>query len=132
MNEIIIDNVILCRHIVKKDIKEGLCFFSNDREYIQVGSWKYNSGKKLDKHIHNRIQRTIDRTNEVLYIVKGEIKANIYDLKGTYINSIVIREGEILILMECGHGYEILEDNTQVIEVKNGPYLGPDIDRKRF
>lgn len=132
MNELIIDDVILCRHILKEDIKEGLCFFSNDREYIQVGSWRYNSGKNLGKHIHNKIQRTIERTNEVLYIVKGKINAQIYDLLGNYINSIIIGEGEILILMECGHGYEILEDNTQVVEVKNGPYLGPDIDRKRF
>ena len=35
-------------------------------------------------------------------------------------------------LLRGGHGYEILEDGTQVLEVKNGPYLGPDVDRRRL
>ena len=35
-------------------------------------------------------------------------------------------------LLECGHGYTILSDDTKVIEIKNGPYLGADVDRRRI
>lgn len=48
------------------------------------------------------------------------------------IDSFVVKAGDILILLECGHGYKILEDNTKVLEIKNGPYLGADVDRRRI
>jgi hypothetical protein len=37
-----------------------------------------------------------------------------------------------MVLLAGGHGYEILEDNTKILEVKNGPYLGASEDRKRI
>ena len=40
--------------------------------------------------------------------------------------------GDILIMLEGGHSYEIMEDNTQVLEIKNGPYVGAELDRRRF
>jgi len=39
---------------------------------------------------------------------------------------------ETLILLKGGHGYEILEDGTRVLEVKNGPYPGAEVDRRRL
>ena len=45
---------------------------------------------------------------------------------------IIVSQGEVIILLRGAHGYEILEDNTQVLEFKNGPYLGAEIDRKRI
>ena len=41
-------------------------------------------------------------------------------------------EGDILILLTGGHGYEILTEGTQVLEVKNGPYVGAEADRRRL
>jgi hypothetical protein len=132
MYEISKNNLVLARLIKKTEIVSGLSFFSKDNEYIQVGAWNYDKNKVLLKHIHNIAHRTIDRTYEVLYIISGEIKASIYDLDSCFIEEIIAGEGDILILMESGHGYEILQDNTKVLEVKNGPYLGAEIDRRRF
>lgn len=132
MREIIKDKQILARHILKEDIKEGLSFFSQDSEFIQVGSWNYNKDKKLMEHIHNEVERKIYRTQEVLYIINGSIEASIYDLEENFVENLVIREGEILILLNSGHGYTILENNTKVLEIKNGPYLGAEVDRRRF
>ena len=117
---------------MKTDIKDGLSFFSQDNEFIQVGSWNYNKDKVLLKHIHNEVERKVFRTQEVLYIVSGKIEAEIYDLNEKFIEKIEVSEGEILILLNSGHGYKILEDNTKVIEIKNGPYLGAEVDRRRF
>jgi len=47
------------------------------------------------------------------------------------LKSIFVGEGDIIILLRGAHGYEILEDGTQVLEIKNGPYL-KDKDIKRF
>jgi len=123
---------ILARHIPSEAWADGLGFYSNDDEFIQVGSWQYNKGKELLKHIHNQVNREVVRTQEVLYIKRGSIKAKIYSLEEEFVEELIANQGDTLILLNSGHGYEILQDNTQVLEIKNGPYLGAEIDRRRF
>lgn len=132
MREIIKDGVILSRLINSNEITDGLNFFSKDDEFVQVGSWNYSEGKELQKHIHNVVERKITRTQEVLYIISGSIEASIYDLNEVFVDKLVASRGDVLILLSSGHGYRILENETKVLEIKNGPYLGAEIDRKRF
>ncbi len=132
IKEIVKDGIVLARHIPNEDWNEGLNFFSKDEEYIQAGAWWYNAGKELMQHIHNEVERKVIRTQEVLYIRKGKISAKIYDLDENFVEELTVSEGDTLILLESGHGYKILEDGTQVLEVKNGPYLGAEVDRRRF
>jgi hypothetical protein len=132
MREIIFNNEIIAKHIPSDSWAEGLGFYSHNDEFIQVGTWKYNKGKSLLKHIHNEVNRIVIRTQEVLFVKRGSLKANIYSLDEELVAELIINEGDTLILLNCGHGYEILEDETQVLEIKNGPYPGADIDRRRF
>jgi len=132
MYEVKVNDKVVARHITGDDINPGLNFYSHDEEFIQVGAWNYDSGKDLLAHIHNEVERKVTRTCETLFIISGSIEATIYDLKENKIDSFVVKAGEILILLECGHGYKILEDGTKVLEVKNGPYLGADVDRRRI
>lgn len=132
MKEIIKDGKVVARHILESDIKEGLNFYSNDDEFIQVGAWNYDNGKRLLGHIHNEVDRNVNRTCEVLYVIKGSLEARIYDLSENLLETFVVGQGEILVFLECGHGYTILSDDTKVIEIKNGPYLGADVDRRRI
>lgn len=132
MHEVIITDKVVARHITTEDIKPGLNFFSLDEEYIQVGAWNYDEGKELLAHIHNEVGRIVKRTYETLYVISGSIEAVIYDLEENKLETLVIKSGEVLVLLECGHGYKILENDTKVIEIKNGPYLGAEVDRRRF
>lgn len=126
------NGMVLARHISTTDLAEGLSFYSKDEEYIQVGSWRYNQGKELLAHIHNEVKREVLRTQEVLLVTQGKVKACIYDLQERLAEEIVVQAGEILVLLQGAHGYTILEDDTRVIEIKNGPYLGADVDRRRI
>jgi len=133
MKEIKQKGIVLARLITEADAKEGLNFFSEDSDYIQVGMWKnYELGKELGAHIHNAVAKTANRTHEILFIIRGCIEASIYDLNGNYVDKLTVQQGEILVLLECGHGYTIKAEGTTVLEVKNGPYLGADIDRRRI
>jgi uncharacterized protein YjlB len=125
-------DVVLAKYIPESEWKDGLQFHSNDDQFVQVGTWKYNAGKQLLSHIHNKVDRVVSRTHEVLYVKKGRLVAYIFDLDGKLIVDIELSTGDTLILLECGHGYTILEEDTQVLEVKNGTYLGADIDRRRI
>jgi hypothetical protein len=126
------DGIVLAKLIKPDDIKPGLNFFSDDSEFVQVGVWKYEKEKILLPHIHNCVERTINRTNEVLYIIKGKIEATIYTVQEKIVEKLVLESGDVLILLTSGHGYKILEEDTRVLEIKNGPYLGAEVDRKRI
>lgn len=125
--------LVLARHVSAEDAwKDGLSFFSPDDDFIQVGTWGYGEGKELKAHIHNEVSREVLWTQEVLYIRKGKIRADVYNTNEQKVAELVAGEGDVLILLRGGHGYQILEDGTQVLEVKNGPYVGPDRDRRRL
>lgn len=124
---------ILARYIPAEDAwSNGLNFFSDDSEFVQVGSWVYQAQKELLAHTHNHLDKVAGWTQEVLYIRKGKIRANIYNSAELKVSEIVASEGDVLILLAGGHGYSILEDGTQVLEIKNGPYLGAEVDRRRI
>jgi hypothetical protein len=125
-------DTVLARHVTSEEWSKGLKFFSNERDFVQVGIWGYDSGKRLLAHTHNKVPREVGYTQEVLYIRKGRVAARIFNSKRELVAEREVREGDIITLMYGGHGYRILEDDTQVLEVKNGPYVGADRDRVRF
>ena len=126
-------DLILARHIPSADAWQGdLNFFSPDEDYIQVGTWGYDSGKELLAHTHNEVTRNVLWTQETLYIRKGRILVQVYNTEEVIVDEWEAAEGDIVILLRGGHGYHILEDGTQVLEVKNGPYVGADKDRRRL
>jgi hypothetical protein len=109
---------------------QGLTFLSQDSDFLQVGTWGYNEGKKLNAHIHLTEPRTVSYTQEVLFVKKGSVRAYIYSSDEKLIHTTDLSEGDVIVLLKGGHGYEILQDDTKVLEVKNGPYVGATKDRR--
>jgi len=115
-----------------EDWIEGLNFITPNNLFIQVGSWWYPKGKKLAAHIHNEFPREATRTQEMTYIKRGSMKVLLYDEKKKFIQDFVLYEGDLAVFAYGGHGYEILEDNTQIIESKNGPFIDVETDKTKF
>jgi hypothetical protein len=125
--------LVLARHIrASVAWSGGLQFFSPDGDYQQVGTWGYEQGKILPAHSHNEVSREVLWTQEVLYIRAGRVRAEIYDTADHKVAELEAGAGDILVLLRGGHGYHILENGTQVLEIKNGPYVGADADRRRL
>ena len=126
-------DLVLARHIPGTAAwQDGLNFFSQDEDFIQVGIWGYGADKELKAHIHNEVKREVLWTQEVLFVRTGKLRANIFDTNENKVAELQVNTGDVIILLRGGHGYDILEDGTQVLEIKNGPYVGPDLDRKRL
>jgi len=115
-----------------EDWVEGLNFFTPDDLNIQVGSWYYQKGKRISPHIHIVNPRQVDRTHEVTYVKQGKLKVLLYDEDKEFIEQFVLNEGDLAVYAYGGHGYEILENHTQVIEVKNGPFSDISPDKEKF
>ena len=114
------------------DWLKGLNFITPDEHFVQVGSWWYDKGKKLDSHIHKEFDRNATRTQESIYVKQGSLKVLLYTEKKEFFQDYILYQGDLAVFGYGGHGYEILEDNTQIIESKNGPFISVDKDKKKF
>lgn len=112
--------------------EKGLSFYSEAGDFIQVGTWRYDKGIRLQPHSHNELRRQVSRTQEVIFVRRGRVAADIFDREDCFVARLELGAGDTLILLRGGHGYEIIEDDTYVLEVKNGPYLGAEADRRRL
>ena len=115
-----------------EDWEKGLHFITPNDLFIQAGTWWYDEGKELQRHIHNDFDRTATRTQECIYVRKGSLRVDLYTEKKEKIQDLVLYQGDLAIFGYGGHGYFILEDNTQVIETKNGPFIDVETDKTKF
>ena len=91
---------------------------------------KHPAGKVIYAHTHNVVPREVSYTKEVLVIKKGKLRVDFYEDDKTYIESHIIEQGDIILLAYGGHGFECLEE-VEMVEIKQGPYLGEQ-DKVRF
>lgn len=126
------ENQILAIIFRDNDWSEGLNFITPNELFIQVGTWWYPKGKKLASHVHNDFERTALRTQEMTYVRRGAMKVLLYDNSKKYLQDFILKEGDLAIVAYGGHGYEILSDDTQIIEAKNGPFIDVETDKTKF
>lgn len=112
------------------DWPENLNFYTADSDFVQVSTWNYNSAKHLKAHGHKIAERKSNRTQEVIFVKSGKLKVVFYSEDNQQIFEGVMERGDFAIIFGGGHAYDILEDKTQILEIKNGPYLGIEIDKK--
>ena len=132
MEVIKVGDQISCIVYRDEDWKKGLNFITPNEMFIQVGSWWYDAGKELQKHVHKDFDRVARRTQESVYVRKGSMKVNLYTDQCEQFKEFKLYEGELAVFGYGGHGYEILEDDTQIIETKNGPFIDVDTDKLKF
>ncbi|NTW68049.1 MAG: hypothetical protein HGB21_17330, partial [Nitrospirae bacterium] len=96
----------------------------------QLGFMKHPTGKVIEPHVHNAVAREVHYTNEVLFIRKGKLRVDFYDEQQRYLKSRVLAAGDVILLISCGHGFEVVED-VEMFEVKQGPFAG-ERDKTKF
>lgn len=117
--------------IVRNEFRNpGITFFTGNELSQQMGFMRHPNGKVIEPHVHNHISRSVNYTQEALFIRSGKIRVDFYSDAQHYLFSHVLRSGDVVLLISGGHGFEILEE-VEMIEVKQGPYAG-DRDKTRF
>ncbi|WP_111859187.1 hypothetical protein [Acinetobacter sp. CFCC 10889] len=110
--------------------KEGIEFFTPDDFSQQLAYMKRPKDYVIAPHVHNPVPREVQFTKEVLYLKSGKIRVDFYDDQQNYLESTILDAGDVILLAFGGHGFEMLEE-SEIIEVKQGPYAG-DLDKTRF
>ncbi|KPA16045.1 hypothetical protein MHK_003748 [Candidatus Magnetomorum sp. HK-1] len=110
--------------------KEGIEFFTPNNFSQQLAYMKRPKGFQIEPHVHKPVSRTVKYTQETLFIKKGKVKINFYDESKNYLDYRTLETGDVILLVSGGHDFLMLEE-TEMIEVKQGPYAGDD-DKERF
>lgn len=108
----------------------GIHFFTPASFSQQLAYMRHPAGHRIQPHVHNRVQREITLTQEVLVIKSGVLRVDFYDARRQYLESDLLRAGDVILLASGGHGFEVMED-LEMVEIKQGPHAG-EADKTRF
>ncbi|CAD5372630.1 conserved hypothetical protein [Rubrivivax sp. A210] len=109
---------------------EGITFLTANDYSQQLGYMNRPAHYVIPPHVHNPVAREVRFTKEVLFIRSGRVRVDFYTEAQAYIESSVLEAGDVILLAFGGHGFEMLEA-SEIIEVKQGPYVGEQ-DKTRF
>lgn len=113
----------LLAFIIKANFKrKGIEFFTPDEFSLQLGYMNRPGRELINPHVHPPRIRQVKFTQEVLFVRRGKVRIDFYDPKKHYVESRMVKQGDIVFLAFGGHGFEFLE-RTELIEVKQGPFL---------
>lgn len=129
MKNIIYNNSIVGIIHRIEEWKDGLDFLTPNESFIQAGTWWYAAGKQLKAHRHIVNKRTVERTHETVIVLSGSMRIDFYDDANKIFHQEIVSAGDICVILTVGHGYEILENNTKIVEVKNGPFTTVEKDK---
>lgn len=130
ITKIIHNNIILAIIIRRNFQTQGIEFFTPEDFSQQLAYMKRPKGYVILPHVHNSVVREVQWTQEVLFIKSGRVRVDFYDENRNYLESTILEAGDIILLAHGGHGFEMLEE-SEIIEVKQGPYAG-EMDKVRF
>lgn len=128
--EISDDGIVYAMIIRSRYNHDGIKFFTPPDFSQQLGYMNRKKGYTIPAHVHKKVNREVKNTSEVLFVKSGKLLVDFYNLQKERVTSTVLYDGDVILLSEGGHGFRMLED-TELIEVKQGPYAG-DQDKERF
>ena len=101
--------------------KKGITFFTPKESIQQFGYMRHKKSHIIKPHLHKKRKTKIMYTSEVILLLKGLLRVDFYNNKKKYLFSKKIYAGDIIMLVNGGHGFKVLKD-VEMLEVKQGPY----------
>lgn len=111
--------------------RDGVTFLTPPDYSQQMAFMRHPKGHRIKPHTHKKAPRAVEYTLEVLFIRSGKLRVDLYRDDKSYLQSIVLEADDTILLVSGGHGFEFLETG-EMIEVKQGPYLGLELDKEQF
>lgn len=98
-------------------------FLTPDDFPLQLGVNFYPPGQRIQPHVHVPARREVLEQQELLFVKRGRAVLHLYTPQREPAHDVELRAGDCVLLALGGHGLDIVED-AQLIEAKQGPYLG--------
>src|SRR5262245_30157754 len=101
----------------------GTRFVTGPGAPLQLGEINRPAGDRIPPHAHNLGVRTITETHEILHVLSGTLKVDLYSSTHDPVAPRFLTAGDTILLTGGAHGFEFITP-CHLIEVKQGPYLG--------
>ncbi len=108
----------------------GIDFLTGGDAPFQIALMGHGKGHVIQPHEHLPAERRVVGTSEALLIRRGRLRVDFYDAGRKIACSRELSAGDVAILFGGAHGFEVLDD-LDMMEIKQGPYLG-ELDKEKF
>ncbi|MCB0323722.1 MAG: hypothetical protein KDD69_09125 [Bdellovibrionales bacterium] len=125
------DGATLAIILSHRHVGEGIEFFTPPDFSQQLGYMRRPEGYEIEPHVHKLVIREIKFTQEVLVVRSGRIRVDLYTAGRAFLQSEVLEKGDVILLASGGHGFTFLEE-SELVEIKQGPYLSFEVDKEHF
>ena len=103
-------------------------FLTSNDHALQLGVMRRAKGYVIAPHLHKPVPRTVPSAYEALFVARGRVEITFFSEARQFVTTRELRQGDTILLMTGGHGFRMLDD-CKMIEVKQGPYVGADVER---
>jgi hypothetical protein len=112
------------------DASWGNNFITENELPMQIGIMR--KGKdKVENHIHKIRNRQVKSiSNEFHYVVRGKAIVSLFGMGKNLITKITLVPEMFCALYNGGHGYEIIKEDTLMLEIKNGNFTSKSDDKE--
>ncbi len=109
--------------IVRSNYKDDSAGFitDNDNE-LQLRVHEYKKDHLINPHVHKKLKRTINSSQEFIYIDNGVVEVTFFN-KNRELEKKILRSGDMLLHIDGGHSFKMIEESKLVV-IKQGPYIG--------
>jgi hypothetical protein len=101
--------------------KKGITFFTPSESTQQFGYMKHKKKYIIKPHLHKKRLTKIFYTTEVILILKGILRVDFYSQLKKYLFSKILKEKDIIMLVDGGHGFKIIKD-VEMLKFDNESY----------
>ena len=105
---------------------------ADEHEILQVSAIQLAQGRVVKPHQHLPAERNTVGTQESWILWQGRVQVKLYDLDQVLVKEFELGAGDCMVLYRGGHSFTVLDNNTKLIEIKNGPYYGSEHDAKQI
>jgi hypothetical protein len=127
--EVIQRDGMLYAEIIWADTRiEKTRFYSPAASSFQFGLLAHGAGYIETPHFHRPVKREITDVQQMFVVQRGVVAVEFYTNEGKKFHEVVLKAGDAVNLVHGAHAIRILED-MQCISIKQGPFLGDEMDR---
>jgi hypothetical protein len=124
-----INNSVLIGKIVKPGNFTSRIDLTENEAILQISAINFNKFQEVKSHKHLPLHRETIGTSEIWLVTKGKFKINLFDIDDSKLGEFILVVGNLVVFFEGGHSLTAMSKNARILEVKNGPYKGADLDK---
>lgn len=124
-----IGEALLIGKIVKSGNFKSRIDLTDNEALLQVSAINFKKFQEVKKHKHLPLRRETIGTSEIWLVTKGKFKITLFDTDNSKIREFTLGVGDLVVFFDGGHSLTAMSKNARILEFKNGPYKGADLDK---